>query len=79
MKVKLPGVQKVTITGEFIRLDAMLKFAAVAGTGGEAKLFIQSGDVFVGGEPCYQRGKKLRDGDVVRFNGETYIIRRADA
>ena len=75
MKVKLSGVKKVPITSDFIRLDALLKFVCVAGTGGEAKLFIQSGDVTVGGQPCTQRGKKLRDGDTVRFGGETYIIK----
>ena len=39
--------QKVAITTEFIKLDALLKFAGVAETGGEAKEAVQAGDVKV--------------------------------
>ena len=34
--------QDVKITTEFIKLDALLKFAGVAGTGGEAKEAVQA-------------------------------------
>ena len=37
----------------------------MVGTGGEAKLAIQQGDVSVNGEVCTMRGKKIRPGDVV--------------
>jgi len=74
MKVKLSGVKQVAITGEFIRLDALLKFVSIASTGGEAKLMIQSGEVFVDGEPCIQRGKKIRPGSTVRYGRETFIV-----
>jgi len=74
-KVSVRGVRRIKISGEFIRLDALLKFASIASTGGEAKVLIQSGEVFVGKEPCTQRGKKLRDGDTVRYGGETLVIR----
>ena len=56
--------QDVKITTEFIKLDALLKFAGVAGTGGEAKERIQDGEVLVNGETCTMRGKKMRPGDV---------------
>lgn len=55
----------VTISGEFIRLDALLKFAGIVQTGGEAKLYIQDGRAAVNGEQCLQRGKKVRPGDIV--------------
>ena len=64
----------IQITTEFIKLDALLKFAALVGTGGEAKYVIAEGLVKVNGEVCTMRGKKLRSGDVVEFAGETVKI-----
>lgn len=65
---------EIEITTEFIKLDALLKFAALVGTGGEAKFVIAEGLVKVNGETCIMRGKKLRAGDTVEFNGETVTI-----
>ena len=59
-------METVSISTEFIRLDAFLKFAGAVGTGGEAKLLIADGQVTVNGEVCTQRGKKLRPGDSVQ-------------
>ena len=66
--------EHVQITTEFIKLDSLLKFAGVVGTGGEAKDAIQSGDVTVNGEICTMRGKKIRPGDVVELGGEIALI-----
>jgi len=74
MRVKLAGVKQIPITGEYIRLDALLKFASVVSTGGEAKIMIQNGEVFVGGEPCTLRGKKIRPGGAVRYGGITLLV-----
>jgi len=74
MKVKLSGVRSINISGEFIKLDALLKYSSIASTGGEAKMFIQSGDVFVNGELCLKRGKKIKNGDIVRFNNDTIKV-----
>lgn len=60
-------MEKVSINTEFIKLDALLKFAALVGTGGEAKYVISEGMVFVNGEVCTMRGKKIRPGDKVKF------------
>lgn len=65
---------EIQITTKFIKLDALLKFAALVGTGGEAKFVIAEGLVKVNGETCTMRGKKLRSGDTVEFNGETVTI-----
>ena len=62
--------ETIQITTEFIKLDALLKFANVVMTGGEAKMIIQEGEVSVNGEICTMRGKKIRPGDVVGFDGE---------
>lgn len=65
----------IEITTEFIRLDALLKFAAAVESGGEAKLLIQDAQVKVNAEVCTERGKKIREGDTVDVNGESYIVR----
>ena len=74
MKVELKGVGKIGITGEYIRLDALLKFASFVSTGGEAKILIQNGEVFVGGNPCTMRGRKIKPGEVVRLGGQTIVV-----
>lgn len=66
--------ERVKITGDFIKLDALLKFAALTGTGGEAKIRIAEGEVRVNGEICTMRGKKLRPGDTVTLDGKTVEI-----
>ncbi len=67
-------MRKITISGEFIKLDALLKFANLVSSGGEAKIRIAEGEVLVNGEPCLMRGKKLRTGDTVTLNGESVEI-----
>lgn len=66
--------ERVKIAGEFIKLDALLKFSALVGTGGEAKLRIANGEVRVNGEICTMRGKKLRPGDVITLGGAAIEI-----
>lgn len=60
-------MEKITINTEFIKLDSLLKFAALVGTGGEAKYVIGEGMVKVNGEVCTMRGKKIYPGDKVDF------------
>lgn len=62
-------MEKIKITGEYIKLDSLLKLAGLCYTGGQAKLEILDGNVLVNGEVCLMRGKKLRTGDRVRFDG----------
>lgn len=64
----------IEIHTEFIKLDALLKFANVVGTGGEAKIIIQEGQVSVNGEPCTMRGKKIRPGDRVELDGQVELL-----
>ncbi len=67
-------METVEIRTPFIKLDALLKFAALVGTGGEAKTAVQDGLVAVNGEVCTQRGKKLYPGDEVSLGGETVLV-----
>ena len=61
-------MKKIAIETEYIKLDSLLKFAALVGTGGEAKLVISEGLVKVNGEVCTMRGKKIHPGDTVSFD-----------
>ena len=60
-------MQKILIHTEFIKLDALLKYAGLCETGGEAK-------ELVNGEVCTMRGKKCRAGDVVELDGQTVEV-----
>ena len=64
-------METITITTEFIRLQDLMKLGSIAASGGEAKQLIQDGQVSVNGEPCLQRGKKLRPGDEVSYGNRT--------
>ncbi len=70
-------METITIETEFIKLDALLKFAALTTTGGEAKQVITDGMVAVNGETCTMRGKKIRPGDTVTFAGHTLKVQSA--
>ncbi len=67
-------MKEIKIETEFIKLEQIMKFASMVQTGGEAKMLINQGLVLVNGEICTQRGKKIRSGDVIEFDGETYKV-----
>lgn len=69
-------METVKITGDFIKLDSLLKFTALTGSGGEAKTAIADGLVAVNGETCNMRGKKIRPGDLVSFCGTEILIEK---
>ena len=56
---------KIEISTPFIKLDQLLKFAALCQSAGEAKMRIIDGLVLVDGEKCLQRGRKIRPGQRV--------------
>ena len=66
----IPGA----ISTEFIKLQDALKFANAVPSGGMAKTEIQEGNVFVNGEVCTMRGKKLYPGDRFGFDGQEYLV-----
>ena len=68
----------ITIQTEYIKLQDLLKYANLVGSGGEAKERVQSGEVLVNGEVCTMRGKKIRPGDDVLFAGAHYTVAYAD-
>ena len=70
-------METIQIHTDFIKLEALLKYAALAETGGEAKLLIADGLVTVNGEVCTMRGKKLRAGDRVALAGQELLVEQA--
>lgn len=68
------GEQNVTISTPFIKLDSLLKLAGLCMTGGEAKMLIAEGNVFVNGKNCMQRGRKITPGDRVQCLGQTIMV-----
>ena len=64
----------VGISTEFIKLQDALKSSNAVPTGGVAKIEIQEGNVFVNGEVCTMRGKKLYPGDRFGFDGQDYLV-----
>lgn len=60
---------------ETIQLDQFLKVQGWADTGGQAKIMIQGGQVWVNGVLETRRKHRLRDGDSVTCDGETLVVR----
>ena len=71
------NMETVKIYEEFIRLDSLMKFSGLCNSGGRAKYLIQNGEVSVNGEVCTMRGKKIRSGDKVEYQGQTVIVKNA--
>ncbi|MBQ6413345.1 MAG: RNA-binding S4 domain-containing protein [Ruminococcus sp.] len=67
-------MERITINEEYIRLDDLMKFSGLCDTGGRAKYLIQNGEVKLNGEVCTMRGKKIRGGDRVEYQGRTVEV-----
>jgi ribosome-associated protein len=57
-----------------IRLDQYMKWMGLVLSGGEAKHLIREGSVMVNGEVETRRSKKLRPGDEVTFQEQTFTV-----
>ena len=64
----------ITISEEYIRLDNLMKYSGLCNSGGRAKYLIQNGEVKLNGEVCTMRGKKIRPGDRIEYNGRTIEV-----
>ena len=64
----------IQIQTETIRLSQLLKLANVVQDGVEAKYRIANEEVRVNNEIEIRRGRKLRNGDRVEFNGKIYEV-----
>ena len=66
--------QNFVLEAEYIRLDDLLKLTGCVQTGGQAKVLIQGGAVYLDGEVCTMRGKKLRGGETVSVPEDDMVI-----
>ena len=64
----------IKLREDYIKLGQALKAAGLVQSGVDAKYAIEDGLVSVNGEAAFQRGKKLVDGDIVTYNGQTIKI-----
>ena len=67
-------METIKLRDEYIKLGQALKAACLCESGVDAKYAIEDGLLKVNGNVEYQRGKKLRDGDEVTFQGQTIRI-----
>lgn len=68
MNDSINNKEQIEISGDFIKLDSLLKFAGITETGGIAKEIIAQGKVKYNGEVCFMRGKKVYRGDTVEID-----------
>ena len=64
----------IKLRDEYIKLGQALKAAGLVGAGVDAKYVIEEALVKVNGRTELQRGKKLRVGDIVEYDGKTIKI-----
>ena len=67
-------METITLKDEYIKLGQALKAAGLVESGVDAKFAILDGSVKVNGNVEKQRGKKLRAGDVIEYNGNQITI-----
>ena len=60
-------MQIIEITTEYIKMDQLIKFAGIVANGSDAKFMIADGLVRLNGDLCTQRGKKIRNGDIIEI------------
>ena len=67
-------MNEIYIKDDYIKLGQAMKLGGMVSSGVEAKVEILDGNVLVNGQMEIQRGKKLREGDIIEFNGESARI-----
>ena len=74
MVIERKNMETIKLREEYIKLGQALKAAGLVESGVDAKYAIEDGLVSVNGETAFQSGKKLVDGDVVVYEGNTIKI-----
>ncbi|MDR0724746.1 MAG: RNA-binding S4 domain-containing protein [Prevotellaceae bacterium] len=64
-----------TLKGDYIELTGLLKVLNLASTGGEAKMLVDAGVVYLNGKQELRRRAKLKSGDKVELKtDDEYVI-----
>lgn len=58
-----------------IQLDQFMKITGLVSTGGQAKVAIQGGEVWLNGAVETRRKKKLKAGDEVTFRNRIFVVK----
>lgn len=67
-------METIKLRDEYIKLGQAIKAAGLVSSGVDAKHVIEEGLVKVNGQVEFQRGKKLRAGDVAEYDGNAVKI-----
>ena len=67
-------MEEYALSGDYIELSKLLKASGVCATGSDAKYAIVNGRVIVDGELEYRRGRKIRPGQKVEFDGHVIAV-----
>ena len=68
-------MEKITIHTEYIKLNAFLKLADIISNGSDIKVMLEEERIKVNGVIAFERGKKLRNGDIVTIDdNESYEV-----
>lgn len=67
-------MKEIEIKTDFIKLDQLLKYAGIVQTGGEAKMMISEGIVYVNDQISQERGKKIRKGDIIEIKNLDKLV-----
>ncbi len=68
-------IKEFKLTSDYITLGQFLKEESIISSGGQAKWYLQDNPVLLNGVKEQRRGKKLRSGDKLEVNQETYELR----
>jgi len=64
----------IEIKTDFIKLDQLLKWCGIVGSGTDAKILIKNEVVKVNGEIEVRRGKKIYSEDIIEVEEKEYKI-----
>lgn len=67
-------MKKIEIFGEYIQLDQILKKLDFISSGGETGMFLQSHSILLNGQKVREKRKKIRPGDMLQIDEESYQI-----
>ena len=62
------------LKGEYIELIKLLKYLNIASSGGEAKMLVDEGEVYLNGNPESRKRAKLKVGDIIKVQGKTIKV-----
>ncbi|MGM9880966.1 MAG: S4 domain-containing protein YaaA [Bacilli bacterium] len=67
-------MEEILINTPYVTLGQFLKLADIIQSGGEAKLYLANNKVLINDDEDNRRGRKLKDGDIIKIKEKTYRI-----